>query len=305
MQRVCVGVVLGALGACGSPNPTNPDAIGSDTVDADPGWTTLVARSWTLNPSSEAYRCTRIQVPSDMWVTGFRAEAPIGTHHAVLTLSSTPGPLGDFDCTPANLTADQQLLYASGVGTDDLTFPTGVAIHLVAGTYLNLNLHLFNATDAPLTQTSGVSVRTIDASQVVHEADMTFAGTFNISVPPDHQMHIAQGGCTMPSDWHVVALWPHMHQAAIRQQVQVTPSMAATTTTMLDVQPYQFADQKNYPMQDTMIHMGDTLQVTCTYVNNRTDGLTLTYGDNVDAEMCFAGVYKYPPGGMLYGCTSS
>src|SRR5262249_35560595 len=155
----------------------------------------------------ESYRCTRVQVPTDMWVSGFRAKAPVGTHHAVLTISTTATPLGDYDCAPGNI--NEQLLYASGVATDDLLFPQGVAIHLTAGQYVNLTLHLYNATDNPITATSGVLVRTMEASAVVNQADMTFAGTFNINIPNDNMPHTAQGGCSIPSDWHVFALWPH------------------------------------------------------------------------------------------------
>jgi copper type II ascorbate-dependent monooxygenase-like protein len=297
MRWVCVGVVV--VAACHATSPSHPDGDVDAPSDADAGWTQLVARSWTVNPNSESYRCTRIQVTSDMWVTGFRALAPVGTHHAVLTISSTSSPLGDYDCTPSNL--DQQLLYASGVATDDLLFPQGVAIHLTAGMYINLNLHLYNATDAPITETSGVLVRTIDASKVVNEADMTFAGTFNISIPNDNLPHTAYGGCTIPSDWHVFALWPHMHQTAIHQQMVVTHAMQPTT--MLDV-PYAFSEQKNYPMQDTLLHTGDILTTTCTYQND-TSINPMTYGDSTDAEMCFTGIYKYPAGGGLYACTSS
>ena len=54
------------------------------------------------------------------------------------------------------------MLYAAGVGTDDLLFPTASRSTSPPGTYINLNLHLFNATDNALTDTSGVLVKTID-----------------------------------------------------------------------------------------------------------------------------------------------
>src|SRR5206468_3355320 len=76
----CVIVLLVACHA----NPMNGDDApidGALTVDADPGWAPLVMRSWTLPSNSEAYRCTRIQIPTDMWVSGFRAISPPGTHH--------------------------------------------------------------------------------------------------------------------------------------------------------------------------------------------------------------------------------
>ena len=39
---------------------------------------------------------------------------------------------------------DQRVIYESGLGTDDLEFPLGVGVHLHAGDYVNLNVHLDN-----------------------------------------------------------------------------------------------------------------------------------------------------------------
>jgi hypothetical protein len=251
------------------------DARGSGDAgppDAPPGWTELIARTWgPLPPGAETYECRRIQVPSEMWISGFRALSPLGTHHEVLTISTSASQLGDYDCSAGNL--DFQMLYAAGVNTDDLTFPAGMAVHLPAGSYINLNLHLFNATDMSLSEESGVYVQTLDAAQVVHEIDMTFSGTININIPSDGQPHTAIGGCSAPRDWHVFALWPHMHQTGTHQSFVVTH--AGVPTTMLD-QPFQFTEQRNYPMTETVIHQADQIATTCTYVN--TTGATLTFG---------------------------
>jgi hypothetical protein len=168
-MRQALAAVL-VLAACGGGSPHGAgDAGGSDSgVDAsDPGWTPLISRSWVLAPGLQTYKCRRIQVPTEMWVSGFRAMSPTGTHHEVLTISSSATPLGDYDCSAGNL--DLKMLYAAGVNTDDLVFPAGMAVHLTAGSYINLNLHLFNTTDNELDQKSGVLVQTVDAAQVSHE----------------------------------------------------------------------------------------------------------------------------------------
>ena len=48
-------------------------------------------------------------------------------------------------------------------------------------------------------------------------------------------------------------LSPSDMQTLIGNLTPVVVSHAAQPTTMLDV-PYQFVDQKNYPMQDTLLH---------------------------------------------------
>ncbi|HET7502297.1 MAG TPA: hypothetical protein VFK02_14865 [Kofleriaceae bacterium] len=270
-----------------------PDAIDGPTAD---GWTPLIARSWSLEPgATNTYECTRIQVANDLWVSGFRVAAPVGTHHAVLTISKGGG-LGDYDCSALSL--DPQMLYAAGVGTDDLMFPPGVAIHIAAGTFLNLNLHLFNASDNPLANSSGVLVKVVKQAEVQHEADMVFSGTFAINIPSDGQPHTAQGGCTAPADWHVFTLWPHMHQTAVHHKWTYTHSTVATS--LID-DDYIFTEQRNYQIADTLIQKGDKIETVCTYVN--TTGTTMSWGDGSDREMCFTGMYKYPAGGNIFQCT--
>jgi len=272
------------------------DAHASDGPTAD-GWTPLIARSWSLLPgATNTYKCTRIKIENDLWVSGFRGSSPLGTHHSVMTISTTSTQTGDYDCTAGSV--DSQMLYASGIGTGDLVFPPGVAIHIPAGTYINLNLHLFNATDNMIADASGVMVKAVQPADVQHEADMMFSGSFAISIPPDGQLHTAQGGCIAPTDWHVFTLWPHMHQAATHQTWTYTHGGIATT--LLD-DDYRFTEQKNYPIPDTVIHQGDQIQTVCSYVNNTT--VAIGFGDGSDKEMCFTGMYKYPAGGDALQCT--
>lgn len=300
MKAATLALALLVTSACkASPLGADPvDAAATIDAPSQDGWTPLIMRGWSLPAgATNTYVCTRIKVTSDIWVSGFRVAAPLGSHHAVLTISSASTPLGDYPCGAGTL--DSQMLYAAGVGTDDLVFPAGVAIHLTAGTYLNLNLHLFNATEATLTNTSGVLVKVVQPADVQHEADMMFSGTFAISVPADGAIHTAKGGCTAPTDWHIFTLWPHMHQVATHQTW--TFSHAGAPTMLLDDQ-FRFEEQRNYPIADTLVRKGDTIQTVCTYVNNTKNDIS--YGDGSDKEMCFTGMYKYPAGGNLFQCTN-
>jgi len=291
---------------CGEPGSSNPPpGDGSNTgSDGDipdappppPGFTSLISRSWSIPPgATNIYKCVRIKTTEDMWIAGFHADSPPGSHHSVVTISTTSQQTGEYDCSAGSL--DNQMLYAAGVGTDDLLFPSGVAMHIPAGTFINLNLHLFNATDNPLSGTSGVSVKTSGPVAAAMQADMMFSGTLAINIPSDNMPHTATGGCTAPQDWHVFTLWPHMHQTATHQKWSYTHS--GQNHVLLD-DAYMFEEQKNYPIADTLIAKGDTIQTVCTYVNNT--GVTMTFGDGSDKEMCFTGMYKYPAGGNLFQC---
>ncbi len=299
MKGLAIGLFC-VTAAChtssGNP-PGGDDAVDVDAAVSYPGWTPLIARSWSIPAgATDTYRCKRIQVMQDTWIAGFKSLGPLGTHHTVVTISDTAPQLGDYDCQVGSL--DLKMLYAAGVNTDDMMFPSGVAMKVKAGQYINLNLHLFNVTDQTLADSSGVLIKTVTPAEVVHEADMTFAGSSNFSVPSDNLPHDVIGGCDAPAEWHIFGLWPHMHQHATHQKVRLT---TGTPVTLLD-DAYSFSEQKNYPMAERMVAAGTHIEVTCTFVNNT--GTALKFGDSSNEEMCFSGMYKWPAGGNLFQCST-
>ena len=320
LASALVGTCLFSTAACHKADPVSGDddvdapkagsdaAIGSD-------FQMLVERSWTVGSNTEAYECVRAQVPTEMWISGFHSLSPVGTHHSVLTISTTNTTVGNYDCDAASSLMDNQMLYAAGINTDDNIFPDGVAIHLAAGTYINLNLHLFNTTDFPITDTSGVYVKTVPQSAVVSEADMQFSGKLGFSIPANAAgdtttVTAVANQCNVGHDFHVFTLWPHMHQIAVHQTLTVTGATWPVGGTKLLDTDYSFMDQKNYPMTDTIIHgpsmsgntpvPGDKITTTCDYVN--TTGHEVDFGESSTDEMCFTGLYRYPAANNLLGC---
>lgn len=272
--------------------------------DAGDGWQMLIQRQWSVNGGLEEYDCRHQLVTQDMYVTGFRALAPVGTHHTILSIvpasESPPTVVGNYDCNPSALSPPSQtesfeMLYAGGIDTNDFVFPPGVAIKIPAGTYIQLYLHVLNSGDLPLTETSGVMIKTIPAADVVNEADMMFFGKRSFQVDPG--MFSIYTDCPATEDWHILGLWPHMHEYGVHQNIQVTHA-GTTMKTPLDV-AYSINEQKNYAM-DFVIPTNDRLQVTCTW--NNTTGAPIASGESSGSEMCYAGAFMYPKHGDIYGC---
>ncbi len=316
VSRVAGFVFCVALAACGSsggavgpdadPNapdadPNAPDA-NPNAPDADPndaGFTQLITGTWTRPAGSEGYRCNRVTITEDIYITAFRTLDPIGSHHAVVSTSDTPtGADGEYDCDAGALEAS--MLYASGVGTDDLAFPPGVAVRVKAGQQLHLNLHTFNASEGPISGTSGVLVKTVPASEVQQEAEVVFGGTSALYIPADNQMRTFNSSCDFTADATVMTLWPHMHQ--IGRHMKVVHRTGAGETTLLD-EPFDFNEQTNYPIAATLVKAGESLDTTCTYLNDT--GAVVTFGDSSKSEMCFVGIYRYPATGAgLFSCAT-
>lgn len=298
------------LAACGSdgtgPTPGDPDAS-NGTPDAPPppeGFTRLIGRTWSLPGGSlDRYKCVRVTIPEDMYITNIMAQAPAGTHHTVLSIADnarTQGADGEQDCQVSTL--GTVMLYASGVGTSPLDFPDGVGIKVSAGTQIHLNLHLFNASDNELSGDSGILVKA-QATPPPTLAEMVFAGKFLFQIPPNTANHVVEnGGCTVNTPYQLFAVWPHMHQFATHQKVEL---LRGNTTTVLHDLPYSFEEQTYFLQNpEVSVEAGDRIRVTCTYTNNTNQ--TIRFGDSSTEEMCFAGLYRYPAtGANLFQCTDT
>jgi hypothetical protein len=262
-------LVLGvtACGGGGDADPT-PDA----TTD---GWQPLIAKSWTLAPGGE--RTSDLQIDTldrDVTIGGIRPLSPLGTHHTLL-FQGTQGT---------------NMIYASGVGTNELMFPNGKAMRIPAGTVLGLQLHIFNQTDMELTGTSGIEIFEVDPAAVTEEIDMFLPGPRDLELPPN-QVTTVRGTCTVDAPYKLFALFPHMHQLGTHMKTTVT---VAGTEHVLNDAPYDFEHQVVLAFDPIQVNPGDTITSECTWMN--TTDQTVTYGESSTTEMCYSILYRFPRG---------
>lgn len=270
-------------------------------MDGGDSYRVLIERDWDV-PSGERYLCRRSKITEDMYLAGFRAETPAGTHHAIVTMTSTPQTTGKYECDDGAL--DSEMLFAGGIGMEKFELPPGVAIKIPAGSYINLNLHIDNRTSGPLTGTSGVYVKTIPAAMVQQEADVVFLGNIDTTkvvaaamTPGVPKATTILGECQAPEDWHILGFVPHMHDLAVGQRVD---EMIDSTfvTTRLNTMTYDLNAQHSYPV-DFLLPQGHRLYVYCDYVNNSTTARPL--GPSAyQSEQCLTGMYRWPKGTNNY-----
>jgi hypothetical protein len=310
MQRMREYAILAAIVFAFGCGGTNPGGGGDDTPLDDAsvgtpdayvpptGYTKLIGRTWSLNAGdTDIYRCVRVTIPTDMYITSIEAQAPIGTHHTVLSIAGsngTSGPDGEQNCLVSTL--GLQMLYASGVGTSPLNFPTNVGVKIAAGTQIHLNLHLYNAGDEGLTGESAIWVKSQPTPPPML-AEMVFAGPLDFDIDPGPDT--VTGQCTINNNYSVFALWPHMHKLANHQKIELL--RGAAQPVVLHDMAYQFAEQK-YWLQTPEIQLQpqDKIRVTCSY--NNTTGGVIGFGDSSDEEMCFGGMYRYPAANSILFC---
>jgi hypothetical protein len=287
---VATAVLLVAVG-CGNdttvgdsgPGGAGGSSTGSGGVG---GWQTLVDASWDVASGSETYMCALTTVKEDTYIKAFRAIAPPGTHHTVVVVTDTDQPDGVFACSVSTLS--DQMIFGSGVGTDELVFPDGVAMKIPAGRKVLVNLHLFNANASELQGVSGTEIQTIPAADVQQEAEVVMATTLDIDIPP-MQIGSATARCTFGADSTVMTIFPHMHQYG--RHMTVSHESAGGDVVLHDG-AFDFNEQLNYRIDPVMVRAGEAVRADCSYEN--TSAQTVNWGDSSLAEMCIAGVYRYP-----------
>jgi hypothetical protein len=247
---------------------------------------------------TETYRCVRKTLTEDLYARAFKPLSPLGTHHTVLSLDESPTePDGQTQCGPE--TNGSVMISASGVGTNELAMPDGVAMHLRAGQQLVLNLHLFNVSDQELTGESGTLVQLTTESEVEHVADGVLAGTLNLEIPPGRVTQ--NGSCTRTHDLTLFAVGGHMHQLGIHLKAVAHSSLDGEV--ILHDAPYSFEEQEVHRIDEVRMREGDVVDVECTYDNTTNE--VVRWGDSSLAEMCFAGLLRYPAGdGGFFVCGS-
>jgi hypothetical protein len=281
-------------GTVASSTGSTSTSSSSGTGGAPSGWHTLITGDWKLLPGTEEYLCVQKTLDQDYWIGGFESINPPGTHHTLFSVGQSDGQDGIFPCS--SLDNKDAVLFGSGVGTNPLVFPDGVAVHLKAGQQIMLNLHLFNASASDLGGQSGTRGKLIDPASVKFEADSILAGTINLYLPPNQQTKTL-GTCTLGSTSTLFAIQPHMHQ--LGSHMKVTAQTANGDVVLHDA-PYNFSDQAIYPIAPFSISAGDTLRVECTHINPTS--APVNWGESSNAEMCHAGVYRYPGSSEFFFC---
>jgi hypothetical protein len=257
---------------------------------------TLISAEWSLEPGTEIYLCSRVTLEEDTWISEFHPIIPLGTHHTVVTLDDSGKPDGTTECTSAAEGGDRSI-YGTGVGTQPLVMPDGVAVKIAAGDQVVLNLHLFNASPQVLTGTSGVAYKEADPDQIEREASSHLWGPIDFAIDPNGTT-TDSATCTLQEDLELFAILPHMHQTGVHLRFLYAPP-GGEEVELFD-RDYDF-DSQELQMYEPVILLeaGGTITTECTW-DNPTDE-TLRFGQSSNEEMCFAGLWGIPAGAALCG----
>jgi hypothetical protein len=272
MQRLAWCLLLAS--ACVPPLP------GADNA---PDEATLALSSFTLAPGQERYVCQNFASPfgGEAKVERFDSHMTAGAHHLIVFFQVAARDGALEDCSGNEFAAGP---YGSQRLDDSLSYPSGVAANLPAGTGLRIQAHYLNATQSPLSPS--VSVKMKRASGVTQPAAVLFMSNLDISVPAGARAAPVSKTCTLPYDVNLVQASGHMHRHGTSFTARTADHQLFASTMWSDVEPAFF----DPPLA---LSAGTEVTFTCTYDNPGTS--PLVYGDSAETdEMCIFSAQFFP-----------
>lgn len=259
----------------------------------------LVSDPYTLQPGDEKYFCYTLTLPADkdIALTKMTPTYGAGTHHILVAQTIAPEPDGFSECNVLIRTTWIPL-YGGGLNSGPLEMPehTGMKT-LQRGQQILMQLHLQNATDAPITASTAMRLDYVEATPDVIPAMLYGMDNRKIAVPPHSDAVETEMSCLADRDLDVFALMGHMHKHGVHLDVSRGATPGAE---MLYQEEWKFESQ---PVTPVSLHVkkDETIYLRCTHSND-TDA-PLAYGESSDDEMC-AMVLYISPAETLDGCIS-
>jgi hypothetical protein len=255
--------------------------------------------TYTLQPGEEKYFCYTANLPADrdVVITKLTPTYGAGTHHILFSQAAAPEPA--FSECPVLSRSTWLPIYAGGKNSGPLELPANTGFKpLARGQQLVMQLHLQNATDAPLSQKTAMRIDFVDATPGVIEAGVFGLDNHKLDIPPHTPMALNQMNCTVSQDLDVFAVLGHMHKHGVHLDISRGATAGAE---MLYEENWNFDTQPVTPIS-FKVNPNDNVFLRCTHQN---DGdVPLVYGESSDTEMCALLMY-YAPARPINGCTNT
>jgi hypothetical protein len=287
MKRNALAACFVALvGACAS------DAGSGLNPPAPTGGQQLATDSYHLDPGQEVYMCYQFYSPSTaVGITHVDSISQVGIHHLAL-FQVVPGneePDAAHECN-TTIKLSWQPVFVSGTGSKTLEVPDGVGLQIAPHTQYVLQLHLQNATDAPIDVRAGVNLTYNHTPDALQPAGIFALGKMQISIPANTPDYSLQESCMAGRARNVFAVFPHMHKLGTSMEVSITHA-GGSPSSFYSVSPWVFGNQPVEPLVQTLA-ADDKLEATCHW--NNPGSSPVVYGESSDNEMCFFVMFYYP-----------
>lgn len=323
MLRKHLGLASAALLACTSLLACGSDGTGAEsdtdggvsavdaatpTDDADTRAGDEFSVSWgpyDVESGVEDTKCMIRQVNNDRSIHVGKIRNLLGSashHFIVYRIAEGVESTEPFDCQPFADVLNPENgapLMITQKADETLELPDGVAFTFEPGQMVRLELHYLNAT--PETQTVEVTstFTTVSDADFVHEADFLFVGNPDIDLSPGETETLGPYFLPLPADIagaNVFGITGHTHELGTDVTVAYRDSADGADSMIYDIENYDWEEPPTVMLDpEVTIGEGGGFNFSCSWTN--TTASQVTFGEDVDQEMCFFWAYYYPSKG--------
>ena len=263
---------------------------------------------YLIQPGQEIIECVYVDAPNDshIFYEEFHVRRRPGSHHLIVSELNTDVPDGVRPCqTSPQLVVG--LVGGTSVARDwpdpNLVIPEneGLASELPARAQIEMQLHFFNSTNAPLLREAWMNIHYKDPALVTTvQASLGHYAGLGMNVPPS-TTQVIRGAAVAPADIRIVNLYSHYHAHTQRfTAYKVTGTERTLVYESFDWQepgviPLDSAHQNPPPNAESKVtgglsgilelKAGDRFEFECEIVNDSSAPLRWA-NEALTAEMC-------------------
>jgi hypothetical protein len=218
-------------------------------------------------------------------------------HHMVALKSIVPRKPGEqFDCTDIDDMATLQPLLTPTAGNSqegaNALLPPEFAVRLPADSVVVIQSHHVNISDNDILVRDVANIRYLAEGVEKIEANYFVINDNVVNIPPTGVPHSQTTNCTVQQRFQFAAMNGHMHEWG--KHITIEHVDGAGVATLYEVPAWHAGLRDSPPIErypldaPLVVEAGDTLRVTCEWLNNTDEPLTFP------EEMCVALWVYYP-----------
>jgi hypothetical protein len=292
------GLALAA--ACGNGGSGDDDGD-DDGTDVDAGNNPpaegfrIESPDITIEAGQEITYCyyTTIDIPRNMGVKKWSSVMTPGSHHLIVFFQNHDKADGTIDqnCGGVGGGGISNLpvwTYSAQTPTQEQAMPTGIGMQVNQGQKAYVQMHYFNATDAPIQAHVVIDAEAYAAGETFTPAAAYVTYNTNINVPAN-STGMAQGTCSVPAGTKFFTLSTHAHKHATLTRVSDGSDMVFESMNWEHPGAQRWEDNPFYTFAS------NSLTYRCEYTNDT--NVAVREGDSAATdEMCMAVGYYFIEG---------
>lgn len=248
----------------------------------------------TIEAGQEVTYCyyTTIDIPRTMGVKRWSSVMTPGSHHLIMFFQEHGKADGtiDQDCggVGGSLSNLPVWTYSAQTPTQEQVMPSGIGMQVNQGQKAYVQMHYFNASDAPIQASVTVDADAYAATESYTPAAAYVTYNTNIDIPPG-STGMAQGTCSVPAGARFFTLSTHAHKHATLTRVTDGTEMVFESTM------WEHPGARLWSAAPFFSFASNQLTYRCEY--NNTSNQTVREGDSAATdEMCMAVGYFFIEG---------